>query len=283
MEGQRTNGEDGEIDDFDTIERFLNQIFTRMNVSTLNPSLIDNVMDQSFQEQTVQQFAAAEEFIQGLEKVKIKEGDVYSCGICLEDFKVGETVLKLPCKDTPHYFHFKEENKDKDEQCDGILPWLKIKNSCPICRCEFPEGEAICLEATTPPHTNDEQTTSLETLEMNNSLSFPFMMGTNPFQSPIDLTGGQIVDLQQDPIPNENLPDGESAPLEQGIFQREIRPRMIEVNLSTMVRHSVNTILEEREERMMQEVLYQSFIEQSHSNDNETNENETNENTSENQ
>ena len=289
MEGQRTNSEDGEIDDFDTIERFLNQIFTRMNVSTLNPSLIDNVMDQSFQEQTVQQFAAAEEFIQGLEKVQIQEGDEYSCGICLEDFKVGEIVLKLPCKDTPHYFHFKEENKDKDkeldkeldkdEQCDGILPWLKIKNSCPICRCEFPKGEEICLEATSSPHSNNRQTISQEiNVEMNrenyNPFIFPpFMVGVNPFQSPIELTGEQREGIQQGPIPDGNEQEGGGpAPLEPDVIQREIRPRMIEVNLSNMVRHSMNTLLEEREERMMQEVLYQSLQDQGSSNNNETQE-----------
>ncbi len=42
MEGQGINDDN----DFDAIESFLNQIFTGMRVSTLNPSLIDNVMDQ---------------------------------------------------------------------------------------------------------------------------------------------------------------------------------------------------------------------------------------------
>lgn len=222
MEGQGIN----DTNDLDAIESFLNQIFTGMRVSTLNPSLIDNVMDQSFQEQKLQQFAASDEFIQGLEKVQIQEGDEYSCGICLEEFKIGETVLKLPCKDTPHYFHFKDENKEAlegeelEETCDGILPWLKIKNSCPICRCEFPKGEEVCLEGTYTE--NNEQT-------MNQEINNPFMMGMNPL------------------VPN--------------IMQRELRPRMIEVNLSDMIQQSMNTILEEREERMMQEVLYQSLCE----------------------
>ena len=78
--------------DFMHVEQFLNRVFNHMNVRTLNPSLIDNIMDQSFREQKVQQYAASEEFIQGLEKVQIQEGDEYSCGICLEEFKVGETV-----------------------------------------------------------------------------------------------------------------------------------------------------------------------------------------------
>ena len=231
MEGQGIN----DTNDLDAIESFLNQIFTGMRVSTLNPSLIDNVMDQSFREQTVQQFAASDEFIQGLETVQIQEGDEYSCGICLDDFKVGETVLKLPCKDTPHYFHFKDENKealegegedlDKEEQCDGILPWLKIKNSCPICRCEFPKGDEVCLEGTYTENNEQEMNQDIN----NPFILRPFMMGMNP--------------------------------LEPNIMQRERRPRMNEVNLSDMIQRSMNTILEEREERMMQEVLYQSLCE----------------------
>ena len=45
-----------------------------------------------------------------------------------------EKVIKLPCKD-PHYFHF----ESSEDECGGILPWLKDNNSCPICREEFPE------------------------------------------------------------------------------------------------------------------------------------------------
>jgi hypothetical protein len=257
MEGQGIN----DTNDLDAIESFLNQIFTGMRVSTLNPSLIDNVMDQSFREQKVQQFAASDEFIQGLETVQIQEGDEYSCGICLEEFKVGENVLKLPCKDTPHYFHFKDENKEAlegeelEETCDGILPWLKIKNSCPICRCEFPKGDEVCLEGTYTE--NNEQTMNQE---INNPFILrPFMMGMNPFQSPVELTEEQRAGLQHGPVPDGNDVDG-LIPLEPNIMQRELRPRMIEVNLSDMIQQSMNTILEEREERMMQEVLYKSFL-----------------------
>ena len=49
---------------------------------------------------------------------------------------MGEKVLKLPCQD-PHYYHFESDK----ELCEGILPWLKDNNSCPICREEFPEEE----------------------------------------------------------------------------------------------------------------------------------------------
>jgi hypothetical protein len=269
-------------DSNDGIESFLNQIFTGMRVSTLNPSLIDNVMDQSFREQKVQQFPASDEFIKGLETVQIQEGDEYSCGICLDDFKVGETVLKLPCKDTPHYFHFKEdlkkeEKEEKEEKgeeieeetCDGILPWLKIKNSCPICRCEFPKGEPIVLNDSANDSVGIDQSVYRGMNQIVNPFIFPpFMVRPlihpemNNFQYAVDLTEEQGRGLQQGPVPEGDVPlennDQEIDPpeVEQGPI--EIRPRI--VNLSGMIQQSMNTILEEREERMMQEVLYKSFL-----------------------
>lgn len=42
------------------------------------------------------------------------------CTVCQEDFKLNETVKKLPCN---HYFH---------EDC--ITPWLQSQNTCPTCR-----------------------------------------------------------------------------------------------------------------------------------------------------
>ena len=278
MEGQGMNENN---DSNDGIESFLNQIFTGMRVSTLNPSLIDNVMDQSFREQKVQQFPASDEFIKGLETVQIQEGDEYSCGICLDDFKVGETVLKLPCKDTPHYFHFKEDLKKEEkgeeieeETCDGILPWLKIKNSCPICRCEFPKGEPIVLNNSANDSTNDsvgiDQSVYRGMNQIVNPFIFPpFMVRPlihpemNNFQYAVDLTEEQGRGLQQGPVPEGDVPlennDQEIDPpeVEQGPI--EIRPRI--VNLSGMIQQSMNTILEEREERMMQEVLYLSLCE----------------------
>ncbi|XP_019100419.1 PREDICTED: E3 ubiquitin-protein ligase ATL4-like isoform X2 [Camelina sativa] len=42
------------------------------------------------------------------------------CSVCLEDFEPKETVMLTPCK---HMFH---------EEC--IVPWLKSKGQCPVCR-----------------------------------------------------------------------------------------------------------------------------------------------------
>ena len=43
-----------------------------------------------------------------------------SCSISQEEFYPGEVLVKLPCA-----HRFKE---------DAIVPWLNIKNSCPVCR-----------------------------------------------------------------------------------------------------------------------------------------------------
>lgn len=259
MEGIINEDDVDDVNELIQVEQFLNQIFNRMNVRTLNPSLLDNVMDQSFREQTVQQFSASDEFVKGLEKVIIKEGDEYSCGICLEEFKVGETVLKLPCKDTPHFFHYKEDKEELDKEdkeddlCDGILPWLKIKNSCPICRCEFPKGDEVCIEANS--ETINNETPNNETTHNTNSI----------FDNIIILP-------RVNEIANETALPQESN--EQNIDGAERRPQLIEVNLSHMFQQSMNTILEEREERMMQEVLYQSLqgSSQETSNNNDTSE-----------
>jgi hypothetical protein len=42
------------------------------------------------------------------------------CTICIDEMKLGETVIYLPCK---HWFH---------EDC--VVLWLKEHNTCPICR-----------------------------------------------------------------------------------------------------------------------------------------------------
>ena len=65
MEGIINEDDVDDVNELIQVEQFLNQIFNRMNVRTLNPSLLDNVMDQSFREQTVQQFSASDEFVKG--------------------------------------------------------------------------------------------------------------------------------------------------------------------------------------------------------------------------
>ncbi|KAG1682297.1 E3 ubiquitin-protein ligase RNF115 [Nymphon striatum] len=61
------------------------------------------------------------------------------CTVCMEDFKVGESVRKLQCT---HHFH---------HNC--IVPWLELHGTCPICRQVLTndpnEMEQDCTESTT--------------------------------------------------------------------------------------------------------------------------------------
>ncbi|XP_057509550.1 probable E3 ubiquitin-protein ligase RHY1A [Actinidia eriantha] len=53
-------------------------------------------------------------------KLRWKPTDQHECAICLEQFKVGETLVNLPCA---HRFHSK---------C--LAPWLETNSHCPCCR-----------------------------------------------------------------------------------------------------------------------------------------------------
>ncbi|KAI0555511.1 hypothetical protein F4679DRAFT_172446 [Xylaria curta] len=68
---------------------------------------------------------AAENVIASLPKKKLDEKMLGpelkgECTICIDEVKVGDEVMVLPCK---HWFH---------EECASL--WLKQHNSCPVCR-----------------------------------------------------------------------------------------------------------------------------------------------------
>uniref|UniRef100_A0A023G8N6 RING-type E3 ubiquitin transferase n=1 Tax=Amblyomma triste TaxID=251400 RepID=A0A023G8N6_AMBTT len=65
----------------------------------------------------------AKEKIEQIPTVKIAQEQVdklLQCTVCMEEFKTGEQVKRLPCQ---HHFH-----------PDCIVPWLELHGTCPICR-----------------------------------------------------------------------------------------------------------------------------------------------------
>jgi len=108
-------------------------------LNMLNHLVNHEILDRSFQEEKPVIKHTSASFIESLQKITITEDNTeLSCAICQDSFKLGENVIKLPCSDNQtHYYHY-----DTDaEICEGILPWLKNNNTCPVCRTEFPFDE----------------------------------------------------------------------------------------------------------------------------------------------
>jgi len=72
--------------------------------------------------------AASRLAVDELDEMVIDEravGKKMSCGVCAEAFQLGQHAKRLPCK---HWFH--------TDEC--LHPWLRLRNSCPLCRYELP-------------------------------------------------------------------------------------------------------------------------------------------------
>ncbi|MED6220087.1 hypothetical protein PIB30_041554 [Stylosanthes scabra] len=73
---------------------------------------------------------ASKTAVEGLPEVEINENNLAAephCAVCKEAFEIGAKAKEMPCK---HIYH---------SEC--ILPWLALRNSCPVCRHELPTEE----------------------------------------------------------------------------------------------------------------------------------------------
>lgn len=98
---------------------------------------------------------APDSAINALPIVKISEAhlknDSHCCPVCMEEFKVGGEAREMPCK---HIYHF-----------DCILPWLRLHNTCPVCRHELPvplhdssDGDGVTTEESDNGSVSDRNT-----------------------------------------------------------------------------------------------------------------------------
>ncbi|XP_009346389.2 uncharacterized protein LOC103938109 [Pyrus x bretschneideri] len=75
---------------------------------------------------------AANAVVESLPSVVLTQEDVEKgnalCAVCKDEMKSGEQAKQLPCT---HRYHG-----------DCIVPWLRIRNTCPVCRHELPTDDA---------------------------------------------------------------------------------------------------------------------------------------------
>ncbi len=128
-----------EINDNDNDNDILTHPLFRLMLQSISmipqQGMPDDILQQTFEAEQPKEKPCCNKFIEELEEMEITQEDVdnkLSCSICLDEFKLGERVHELPCEPSKHYFHIKNQN------CEGVIPWLSHNNTCPMCRYEFP-------------------------------------------------------------------------------------------------------------------------------------------------
>lgn len=88
-------------------------------------------------------------------------GDEWTCAVCLNAIKGGQTVRVLPC---PHFFH---------QEC--IDQWLRVRPNCPMCREPVVSGASLAVanEATRLLPSGDEKTGDQKTSDQKTELYLP--------------------------------------------------------------------------------------------------------------
>ncbi|KAK7343313.1 hypothetical protein VNO77_11964 [Canavalia gladiata] len=75
---------------------------------------------------------AAKDAVDNLPTITVDDelltSELNQCAVCQDEFEKGSQVRQMPCK---HVYH---------DAC--LVPWLKLHNSCPVCRYELPTDDA---------------------------------------------------------------------------------------------------------------------------------------------
>merc|ERR1712060_506737 len=75
---------------------------------------------------------ASKKVVEGLKEVEFTGAEEEStCAVCKDKFKEGDKVIQFPCPNK-HLYH---------GAC--IQPWLKLHNSCPVCRFELATDDEL--------------------------------------------------------------------------------------------------------------------------------------------
>lgn len=152
------------INIFNFVNRFMNQ----------SNSIEEQVIQQSFNEQPKYKKICSKYFINSLSIQKVDQEMIdkeLTCSICLEPLVLDENVIELPCDDK-HYFHIKKNN------CEGIYPWLKQNNTCPMCRYQFPFEEVKIEEETTDESTDETTDETTNGISINPQLLHSLLLDT---------------------------------------------------------------------------------------------------------
>ncbi|XP_057483987.1 probable E3 ubiquitin-protein ligase RHC2A [Actinidia eriantha] len=89
---------------------------------------------------------ASKAAIESMPTIEIGESHIATeshCAVCKEAFELGNEVCEMPCQ---HIYH-----------SDCILPWLSLRNSCPVCRHELPSDGTNSIEANRSPTEQSQQ------------------------------------------------------------------------------------------------------------------------------
>ena len=142
-------------------ENMFMNLFSSIHTNPINYE--EQVQNQSFNQQNKYKQVCSKDFINSLSVQKVTDEMVLqnlTCGVCLEDLKVSEDIIELPCKGNDNKDNGNKDNDNKDNHyfhikndgCDGIYPWLKNNNTCPLCRHVFPSEEKEIVPDVEPNH-----------------------------------------------------------------------------------------------------------------------------------